>query len=94
MSMTPEDLGECRTVVADAEPFGIDVHQGTGLAHSRKRDGARTAPARIAHGYDHVTRICIHGKYFDLACNPCGQGSRFGGSSGEIRSGEVYVGSS
>ena len=42
MSMTPEDLGECRTIVADGKPFGIDVHQGTGLPYGGERDGACT----------------------------------------------------
>ena len=40
MSMDPEDLGEHRAVVANAEPFGIDVHQGTGLPYGGERDGA------------------------------------------------------
>ena len=39
MSMTPANLGEHRTIVANGEPFGIDVHQGTGLAYGRERDG-------------------------------------------------------
>ena len=40
MSMTPADLGEHRTIVADGKPFGIDIHQGTGLPYGGKRDGA------------------------------------------------------
>ena len=87
MSIDPEDLGEHRTVVANTEPFGIDVHQGTGLALGGESDGARTAPAGIGHGYDHVARIGEHGKHLDLSCDTCGQGGRFGGPSGEIGSG-------
>jgi len=94
--MVLADLGEHRSVVADGKPFGIDVHQGTGLPYGGKRDGtcARSFPTRVAHGYDHVTGICEHGKHFDLARDTCGQGGRFGSSSGEVGSGEIEIGSS
>ena len=40
--MTLEDLGEHRAVVANTEPFGVDVHQCTGLPYGGERDGACT----------------------------------------------------